>query len=211
MYSGVARSTSAIALCNVIFPSVGSSVPKLSPTETSDPGLAKRPRDLDLPPWLKGRYGTAVGRAVHGVLQVVDLASGDGLDDAVSAQCQAEAIPNRADAVARLVGAALASPVIAEAARSAHWREVYAATPLDDGRLLEGYLDLLYRRSDGLVIVDYKTAATADAAQLDLRVEGYRMQGEAYRTMVGMSTGEAVARVVFLFLTPDGAVERVLT
>src|SRR3546814_6364860 len=47
-----------------------------------------RPRDLDLPPWLKGRYGTAVGRAVHGVLQTIDLVTGDGLDDAIAAQCQ---------------------------------------------------------------------------------------------------------------------------
>src|SRR3546814_5373811 len=34
-----------------------------------DPGLQKRPSDLDLPHWLKGRYGTDVGREVHGVLQ----------------------------------------------------------------------------------------------------------------------------------------------
>lgn len=72
-----------------------------SPGQEADPGLQK-PRDLDLPPWLKVRYGTAVGRAVHGVLQVIDLAGGAGLEDAVAAQCQAEAIPTRADAVARL-------------------------------------------------------------------------------------------------------------
>ena len=79
---------------------------------TVDPGLQKRPRDLDLPPWLKGRYGTAVGRAVHGVLQTIDLATGDGLDDAVAAQCQAEAVPDRADDV-RAPGARTrsASPV----------------------------------------------------------------------------------------------------
>ena len=41
-------------------------------------GLEKRPRDMDQPPWLKGRYGSAVGRAVHGVLQTIDLATGDG-------------------------------------------------------------------------------------------------------------------------------------
>ena len=51
-------------------------------TEPDRPGLQKRPRDLDLPPWLKGRYGTAVGRAVHGVLQTIDLATGAGLDAA---------------------------------------------------------------------------------------------------------------------------------
>ena len=47
-------------------------------------GLQKRPRDLDLPPWLKGRYGTAIGRAVHGTLQTIDLATGAGLDATVA-------------------------------------------------------------------------------------------------------------------------------
>jgi len=35
--------------------------------EPTDPGPAKDARDLELPPSNKGRYGTAVGRAVHGV------------------------------------------------------------------------------------------------------------------------------------------------
>ena len=64
-----------------------------------EPGLAKGPRDLDLPPWNKGRYGTALGRAVHAVLQTVDLATGDGLDDAAAAQAAAEGIIGREAAV----------------------------------------------------------------------------------------------------------------
>ena len=40
---------------------------------------------------------------------------------------------------------------------------------------------------------------------------GYRLQGAAYAVAVGRATGEPVARVVFLFLTPQGAVERELT
>jgi ATP-dependent helicase/nuclease subunit A len=176
-----------------------------------DPGLKKRPRDLDLPPWLKGRYGTAVGRAVHGVLQTVDLADAEGaaLDAAVAAQCQAEAVPERAEDVRSLVEAALASDVVREAATAPHWREVYACTPVGD-RLLEGYVDLLYRSPDGLVVVDHKTAATSDPDELDRRVQGYRLQGAAYAVSVGQATGEAVTRVVFLFLTPQGAVEREL-
>ena len=57
-----------------------------------DAGLAKGPRDLELPPWNKGRYGTAIGRAVHAVLQTVDLATGAGVDDAVAAQAAAEGV-----------------------------------------------------------------------------------------------------------------------
>jgi len=173
------------------------------------PGLQKRPRDLDLPPWLKGRYGTAVGRAVHGVLQTVDLATGDGLDAAVAAQCQAEAVPERAGDVEQLVRHALGSPVVVDAAAHPHWREVYACTPIGD-RLLEGYVDLLYRSDRGLVVVDHKTSASSEDAELDRRVEGYRLQGAAYAVALEGSTGEPVDRVVFLFLTPRGPRERVL-
>ena len=94
-----------------------------------------------------------------------------------------------------------------EAARCPHWREVYVCTPLD-GRLLEGYIDLLYRGPDGLVVVDHKTAATSDPDNLDRRVEGYRIQGASYALTVAATTAEPVARVTFLFLTPDGAIER---
>jgi ATP-dependent helicase/nuclease subunit A len=169
-------------------------------------GLAKRPRDLDLPPWLKGRYGTAMGRAVHGVLQTVDLGSGDALDEAVAAQCEAEAVPAaRAPEVAFLARAALGSELVVEAAGLPHWREVYACVPVGD-RLLEGYVDLLYRRADGLVVVDYKTSATSDPEELARRVEGYRLQGASYALSVARATGDPVVRVAFLFLTPEGAV-----
>lgn len=173
-------------------------------------GLRKQPRDLDLPPWLKGRYGTAVGRAVHGTLQTIDLATGQGLEAAVAAQCEAEAVTDRAGEVRSLVRAALRSPSVRGAAMAPHWREVYACAPVE-GRLLEGYVDLLYRTLEGLVVLDYKTAATADPAELDRRVEGYRVQGASYALTVAETTGERVARVVFLFLTPTGAVERELS
>jgi ATP-dependent exoDNAse (exonuclease V) beta subunit len=173
-------------------------------------GLQKRPRDLDLPPWLKGRYGTAVGRAVHGTLQTIDLAIGAGLAEAVAAQCEAEAIPDRAGQVRELVRHALGAPSVREAARSRHWREVYACTPVD-GRLLEGYIDLLYAQPDGLVVVDYKTAATDDPAELDRRTAGYRLQGASYALTIAATTAEPVVRVTFVYLTPKGPVERHLT
>ena len=66
-------------------------------------GLPKGARDVELPPWQKGRYGSAVGRAVHGVLQTVDLATGAGLDDAVAAQCLAEGVAQHAEHVRALV------------------------------------------------------------------------------------------------------------
>ncbi len=178
--------------------------------EPTDAGLEKRPRDLDLPPWLKGRYGTAIGRAVHGVLQTIDLATGAGLEAAVAAQCEAEAVVGRADDVRRLVGFALDARSVREAAACPHWREVYACVPVGD-RQLEGYIDLLYRGPDGLVVVDYKTAGDSDPAELDRRVAGYTMQGASYALAVSESTGEPVVGVMFVFLTPEGPAERTLS
>ncbi len=196
--AGRARTVAATALSDEGTPDV---------EDEPDPGLRKRPRDLDLPPWLKGRYGNAVGRAVHGVLQSIDLATGDGLDEAVAAQCEAEAVSDRSEEVRQLVTAALGSPSVREAARVPHWREVYVCTPVDD-RLLEGYLDLLYRTGEGLVVVDYKTAGTADPDELSRRLERYRNQGASYALAAASATGEPVHRVTFVFLTPAGAVER---
>jgi ATP-dependent helicase/nuclease subunit A len=186
---------------------LGASDVELRPTDLdadAEAGAAKQPRDLELPPWQKGRYGTAVGRAVHGVLQTIDLDSGEGLADAAAAQAAAEGIVGREDVVARLAGLALEAPAVREAVTRQRWRETYVAAEIG-GRLLEGYIDLLYRDDDGLVVVDYKTASTA--ADLDERVGAYRAQGGAYALAVEGATGQRVTRVVFVFLTPDGVVE----
>jgi hypothetical protein len=39
-------------------------------------------------------------------------------------------------------------------------------------------------------------------------VAGYRTQGASYALTIGASIDEPVVRVTFLFLTPNGAVER---
>ena len=171
-----------------------------------DEGDEKDPRDLDLPAWRKGRYGTAIGRAVHGVLQTVDLATGEGLTQAAAAQAAAEGVVGREDDVEALARAALGSPVVQQAALAPErWRETFVAVPVGE-RTLEGYVDLAFRSMEGLVVVDYKTASSAH--DLDARMEHYRGQGGAYALAIHEATGEPVARVVFVFLTPDGAVER---
>ncbi len=168
-----------------------------------DPGTAKGARDLELPPWSKGRYGTAIGRAVHAVLQVVDLTTGAGLEAAVSTQCLAEGVLEYADVVTALVRSALASDVVKRAAAREHWRESYVGTVQPDGTVLEGFVDLIYREDDGrLTIVDYKTDAIP-AAALDSRVAYYAPQLHAYAEILPNT-----APPILLFLNPSGAIER---
>ena len=169
-----------------------------------DPGLAKDARDLELPPWNKGRYGTAIGRAVHAVLQTVALDSGAGLDDAVAAQVLAEGVAEYADLVRQLAQSALATDVIRHAATRPLWRETYVGTEVGD-QVVEGIVDLLYRDTDGLVLVDYKTDAVP-ASALATRVDFYRPQMAVYAMAIEAAVGEPVRRCVLLFLNPAGAV-----
>ena len=172
----------------------------------ADPGLLKDERDAELPPWNKGRYGTAVGRAVHGVLQTVELGTGAGLEPAARAQAMAEGVPNRTAAVADLARAALDTAVAREASSSQHWRELFVAAPFGQ-RLVEGYVDLVYRGADGLVVVDWKTDRLAGDDGVDAKLARYRLQGAAYAAALEAVTGEPVARMVFVFLDRAGAIE----
>ena len=176
-----------------------------------DPGLDKGPRDLDLPPWQKGRYGTAIGRAVHGVLQVVDLVTGDGLRETCASQAAAERVLGKEDVIERLARAALDAALVRRAATRPLWREVYVGVPWGDDGVLEGYVDLLYRDDDGLVVVDYKTDAWGSEADLDAKVERYSVQLQAYASALTTAVGEPIVRAVLLFLGEARAVERPVT
>jgi len=172
-----------------------------------DPGLAKDAADGDEPAWRRGRYGTALGRAVHALLQVAELGEpGAELLARARRYAAAEGIDHLADDVAGRARRALAAAVIREASGRRHWREFYAAAEVE-GRLLEGFIDLLYEAADGsFVVVDYKTHASDDRPDLRHR-PGYRLQIAAYALMLEEATGRAVSRCVFVFLGPNSVHE----
>jgi ATP-dependent helicase/nuclease subunit A len=174
----------------------------ITSTRTDDEvasGAAKGGRDVELPAWSKGRYGSAIGRAVHGILQVVDLSSHHDLEDAVAAQCVAEGVVQFAPQVTALVRSALDSDIVKRAAAREHWRESYVGMVEEDGTVLEGFVDLIYREDDGsLVVVDYKTDDAPDAA-LPSRTEYYAPQVNAYRTIVKTATHEPTDAPVLVF------------
>ena len=65
-------------------------------------------------PYLRGRGGTNLGRAVHAVLQSIDLLTGEGLEDICRAQAEAEGIGEAAKDVLELSRNALATETVQE-------------------------------------------------------------------------------------------------
>lgn len=167
----------------------------------SGDGREDKPEQDTPEPWRRGRSGTSVGRAVHAVLQVIDLASGDGIADRAKAQAMAEGVHDREEDIVRLSQAALESDVVKRAIASGRfWREVPVAASVGGGSL-HGFIDLLFEEDDGLVVVDYKTdsLSSGQAGEANAR---YRLQGGAYAHAIQQVTGKRVKEVVFLYLQP---------
>jgi ATP-dependent helicase/nuclease subunit A len=187
----------------------------LRPPADDEPGDEDRraesePED-DRPAWRRGRGATALGRAVHAVLQTVDLATGAGIEGAARAQAMAEGIPDREESVAALARSVLEAPAIRAAAGGRTWREVPVAAEID-GTTIEGFIDLLAEIDGELVVVDYKTDTARTEAELDAAVARYEPQGAAYALALEHLLGRPVARCVFVFARSRGpAVERETT
>ena len=153
-------------------------------------------------PWRRGRAGTQVGRAVHAVLQSIDLATGEGLEERARAQATAEGIPDREGDVIRLSRIAVNHELVRRAVGSKRlWREVPVAAPVEGG-FLHGFIDLLFEEPDGLVVVDYKTDSVNEDRVEDA-VKKYRLQGGAYAYAVSRATGIRVKEVRFLYLEAE--------
>ena len=184
---------------------------RASQAGASEPGIdhAEPVGGVGRPPGSRsGRayYGTAVGKAVHAVLQEVDLATGEDLEAQARHHASAEGVFHLVALVEDLARSALESETAKQAAASRHWREVFVAAPVVDGCgiLVEGYIDLMYRSRGGLVVVDWKTDAVESAEDVASRMAAYRLQGAAYAAALEAATGESVARVEFVFLRRGG-------
>jgi len=179
------------------------------PTSVASTRLAKEARDEKNEqdradePWRRGRAGTSIGRAVHAVLQTVDLTSGSGLDDIARAQAAAEGVPGRATEIARLVRHALSSTIVKRALDSRRWwREVPVAGPVGDG-IVEGFIDLLFEEDDGFVIIDYKTDSLGSDDEIQRAMQKYRLQGGGYALALDKAIEARTKEIVFLFLEPQ--------
>jgi ATP-dependent helicase/nuclease subunit A len=164
----------------------------------------------EAPTWRRGRAGTAIGRAVHAVLQTVDLATGDDIDKTARAQASAEGVDDAAPEIARAVQAALGSDVVRDAVGRPHWREVYVAAPVGT-TLVEGFIDLLVDTPEGLLIVDYKTDQARSDEAVDAAVARYRLQMATYALMLEQSLGRPVAGAALLFVSGGVARTRTIT
>ena len=178
------------------------------PGAADDEGLRKDAVDIELPPWQRGRYGTSVGRAVHGVLQFCNLHTGDDIQGLAAAQCAAEGIIGLEPTVEALARSAMAAPIVRTAITGEHHRELFVAAMVGD-RVLEGYVDLLVRTSRGWLIVDYKTDSWKTGTDRSERIARYRNQLAAYALALESILDEPIEGGVLVHCRPQGTAEQI--
>jgi ATP-dependent helicase/nuclease subunit A len=85
-------------------------------------------------------------------------------------------------------------------------REVPFVMPLEEGQIMEGVIDLIYRLDDRIWIADYKTDDVA-AEDVQARTDHYRSQADSYSRAVANSLGLPSVSFQFVFLRPGVAVD----
>lgn len=84
-------------------------------------------------------------------------------------------------------------------------REVPFVIPWEEGRMMEGVIDMIYRLEGTVHLADYKTDwVTADTARA--RAADYQLQAEIYRTAACRCLGLSEVSFEFLFLRPGVAI-----
>jgi ATP-dependent helicase/nuclease subunit A len=168
-------------------------------TAAAQEGDKPEKRD-DAEPWSRGRAATHLGRAVHASLQTVAWdAAPDSIAALAAAQTVAEAVPERAAEAERLIAAALSSGAAARAraARRALREVPFAFT--HQGRVIEGFIDLVIDGDDGLEIVDWKTDRVGPG-EIEARLAEYRLQAGLYVLGLEQATGRRVGAVSYVFV-----------
>jgi len=152
--------------------------------------------------------GRPLGRAVHGVMELVMLGNGvpsdAELETYVSQMVAKEQAQDASDEVAARIKGLLVNKEILEAlASELRWPELHLAKQVDEGsiRFVEGFADLVYKAQDGYVLVDYKTDADLEAS-----MDHYREQLGAYADILKDITGVPVARVLIIHAKKDEAI-----
>jgi ATP-dependent helicase/nuclease subunit A len=155
-------------------------------------------------PWARGRGGTRLGRAVHAAIQSLPLDADDATIAAFArAQAVAEAIPHRARDVERLVRWVVRKSAAWQRARGATraMREVPFAME-SDGKVLEGFIDLVLQTPEGIEIVDWKTDQIS-ADKVAERLREYEPQAGLYVYGLESATGAHVSRVTYVFASAE--------
>jgi len=142
------------------------------------------------------------GQAFHRIMELAGLPRARPLNTLAAAVAKGLGIADEAADLERIAAVALASELLARAARSTRsYREV-PFTVHRDGGFIEGRIDLLFEDNGAWTLVDYKTDDLAPA-YVDERLGTYRPQAAVYALALKSLGMELRGGMVLYFVRPN--------
>ncbi len=154
------------------------------------------------PPRRDATVARAVGRAVHAVLERIDLATGRDIGVLSEEAAAEQGRPDLAAAVRDLVDRALRAPIVKEALASPRLHREMPFAIAGDTWISEGRVDMVFESGGALTVVDFKTDDVSTEAEISARLETYRPQALLYGRAMAQVAGLPVRNVVFHFIRP---------
>lgn len=149
---------------------------------------------LPAPAAAGGEHGAVLGIALHRLLELSDLRETENFEVLADRTASTFGLHDPAG-LAEKARSALRSTPVQRAADREHWIELPVVTS-NNGKTLEGIIDLMYREDDGsLVIADFKT----DISITQETLAAYWRQLSTYAGMVERITGQKVNELVLIF------------
>ncbi len=154
----------------------------------------------------RGRAATKIGSAVHAAVQrCLEMPYADRIQSSRN-EAERHGVAENVDEIVRLTVATLDMPLVKRAAamsREDIWVETPVAVRISTGngstKVIEGRVDLIYRRADGtLGIADFKTDRSFNRSISEM-AEPYIPQLGAYAYAVQKATGIPVTEATILF------------
>jgi ATP-dependent helicase/nuclease subunit A len=156
---------------------------------------------------LAQRDGRPMGRAVHGILDLVmrssSIPSPAVIEEFVLRLVGQEQAEDQIGEIRERVAKLLENAEVKEAlATEFRWPELQLAMKVEGEsiRYVEGFADLVYKSSAGYVLVDYKTDGDLEAS-----MDHYKEQLGAYAEIIEKITGEKLAKVLLIHARTDEA------
>jgi len=148
--------------------------------------------------------GRRVGSLVHRCLERAGLDDASVLDALLEAEARGLRLSEEATSVARrLVRVAAESSLLRRALNAAScYHEVPFSAKVNEV-VLTGLIDLLFVEDGQVVVVDFKTDAVRDEAELERRAESYRAQVLAYALAAHRILCKPVKEVILFFLSAE--------
>ena len=154
----------------------------------------------------RGRAATAIGRAVHGAMQVLLESINEEWQSVAMREAKRHGVVEFEEEICDLVQATLQTPLMKRVMKmppDRFWVEVPVVAPFswggDGSGMLDGRIDLMYALEAGRFgIVDFKTDAIFDRAVDEMAV-GYEPQLGAYAYAIERATGVEVMEACIVF------------